>query len=225
MTEAEWFSSSDPEAMHEVVVNGVFRTGYGHWHLTRRKREFFGAACCRLVWPWVEIDERTRRWVEYTENQFDLSNTDDERVELEDSLLMGVKAAARHPVEGTPPHQLLAANLVCDLEDSGTAIRYLIHSFDDWGDVKERASEIAGIMRCIVSNPFRPVAFDPAWRTPTVAALADAIYADRAFDRLPVLADALEEAGCDHPDVLSHCRGDGPHVRGCWVVDLVLGKS
>jgi hypothetical protein len=61
--------------------------------------------------------------------------------------------------------------------------------------------------------------------TPTVTALAEAIYADRAFDRMPVLADALEEAGCSDDQILSHCRGEGPHVRGCWVVDLVLGKA
>jgi hypothetical protein len=81
------------------------------------------------------------------------------------------------------------------------------------------------LFRDIFGNPFRPVTPDPSWLTPTVVALADAIYADRAFDRLPILADALEEAGCDHPDVLAHCRGDGPHARGCWVVDLVLGKG
>jgi hypothetical protein len=85
--------------------------------------------------------------------------------------------------------------------------------------------EPAGWLRCVFGNPFRPVAADPSWLTPTVVALAYAIYADRAFDRMPVLADALEEAGCDHHDVLAHCRGDGPHVRGCWVVDLVIGKS
>jgi hypothetical protein len=81
------------------------------------------------------------------------------------------------------------------------------------------------LIRCIFGNPFRPVAFAPEWRTPTAVALADAIYADRAFDRLPVLADALEEAGCDNLEVLAHCRGPGPHARGCWVVDLILGKS
>jgi hypothetical protein len=80
------------------------------------------------------------------------------------------------------------------------------------------------LLRCIFGNPFRPVAFDPKWRSETVVALAAAIYEERAFDRLPILADALEEAGCDHADVLSHCRGDGPHARGCWVVDGVLGK-
>ena len=60
---------------------------------------------------------------------------------------------------------------------------------------------------------------------PTVVSLAEGIYADRAYDRLPVLADALRDAGCEDPDVVSHCRGPGSHVRGCWVVDLVLGKS
>jgi hypothetical protein len=78
---------------------------------------------------------------------------------------------------------------------------------------------------CILGNPFRPVAFPHSWRTETAVALAAGIYADRAFDRLPILADALEEAGCDNADVLSHCRGPGPHARGCWVVDGVLGKE
>jgi hypothetical protein len=72
---------------------------------------------------------------------------------------------------------------------------------------------------------FRPVAVDPRLLTSTVRDLARAIYEDRAFDRLPILADAFEDAGCDNADILSHCRGDGPHVRGCWVVDLILGKT
>ena len=77
----------------------------------------------------------------------------------------------------------------------------------------------------IFGNPFRPVAIDPDWLTSTVVALARGIYDDRAFDRLPILADALQDAGCENADVLTHCRGDGPHVRGCWVVDLLLGKT
>lgn len=81
------------------------------------------------------------------------------------------------------------------------------------------------LLRCIFGNPFRPIVFADSWRSETAVALASAIYAERAFDRLPILADALEEAGCDHADVLSHCRGSGPHARGCWVVDRVLGKS
>ena len=103
---------------------------------------------------------------------------------------------------------------------------------DPNGPSAERAKRVeqvralcCALIRDIFGNPFRPVPADPRWLTPTVVALADAIYAGRMFDRLPVLADALEEAGCDNADILTHCRGDGPHVRGCWVVDLVLGKS
>jgi hypothetical protein len=81
------------------------------------------------------------------------------------------------------------------------------------------------LVRDAFGHPFRPVPFDPHWQTSTVRDLAAAVYAEHAFDRLPVLADALEDAGCDSPDILAHCRGDGPHARGCWVVDLVLGKA
>jgi hypothetical protein len=83
----------------------------------------------------------------------------------------------------------------------------------------------AALLRCIFGNPFRPVTADPSWLTSTVTALARGIYADRAFDRLPILADALQDAGCDHADILGHCRSDGPHAHGCWVVDLLLGLS
>jgi hypothetical protein len=77
----------------------------------------------------------------------------------------------------------------------------------------------------IFGNPFRPVAFDPAWRTSTAVGVATGIYEDRAFDRMLILADALQDAGCEDDAILSHCRGDGPRVRGCWVVDLVLQKT
>ncbi len=83
----------------------------------------------------------------------------------------------------------------------------------------------AALLRCVAGNPFRPVTIEPNWRTSTIVGLASGIYQDRAFDRLLILADALEDAGCDSADILSHCRSDGPHARGCWVVDAVLGKS
>jgi hypothetical protein len=82
-----------------------------------------------------------------------------------------------------------------------------------------------GYLRDIFGNPFRPVTFLPEWRTSTVVALATGIYAERAFDRMPILADALQDAGCDNEDILNHCRSEGVHVRGCWVVDLVLAKE
>jgi hypothetical protein len=84
---------------------------------------------------------------------------------------------------------------------------------------------IANILRDIFGNPFRPVAFDPRWRTSDVVGLARAIYDDKAFERMPIMADALMDAGCEDEQVISHCRSDGPHVRGCWVVDLILGKE
>jgi hypothetical protein len=81
------------------------------------------------------------------------------------------------------------------------------------------------IIRDIFGNPFRPIFFSPAWRTDSAVALARQMYDSRDFCAMPILADALQEAGCDSEDILAHCRGDGPHVRGCWVVDLVLGKE
>ena len=90
-------------------------------------------------------------------------------------------------------------------------------------DAEERMQ--TAFLRCVFGNPFHPVAFDPAWRSEAAVTLAAGIYAEHAFDRMPILADALEEAGCDHLDILTHCRGLCPHVRGCWVVDLVFGKG
>jgi hypothetical protein len=77
----------------------------------------------------------------------------------------------------------------------------------------------------IFGNPFRPVTVDCSWLTATVVSLATAIYEDRAFDRLPILADALEDAGCTDEETLNHCRQPGEHCRGCWVLDLVLQKT
>ena len=80
------------------------------------------------------------------------------------------------------------------------------------------------LYRCVLGVLLCKTAFKPAWLTTNVELLARGISNDAAYDRLPILADALEDAGCDSADILDHCRGPGPHVRGCWVVDLVLGK-
>ena len=84
---------------------------------------------------------------------------------------------------------------------------------------------ICSLIRDVFGNPFRPVTVDPRWLTSDVLALARSLYDERAFDRMPILADALQDAGCTDEKVLAHCRGEGPHCRGCWVVDLLLGKS
>jgi hypothetical protein len=90
----------------------------------------------------------------------------------------------------------------------------------------------ANLLRDLFGNPFRPVAINAFWLTPSVRSLATAAYEERILPsgeldtaRLAVLADALEEAGCDNADILTHLRSPGPHVRGCWAVDLLLGKE
>jgi hypothetical protein len=93
---------------------------------------------------------------------------------------------------------------------------------------KETQRELAAqadLLREVFGNPFRPVAFLPAWWTDTALSLARQMYASREFSAMPILADALQDAGCDNADILDHCRGPGPHIRGCWVIDLVLGKE
>ena len=90
---------------------------------------------------------------------------------------------------------------------------------------EEQARVMLGVVRDVVGNPFRVVAFEPAWRTDTVVALARQMYESREFSAMPILADALQDAGCDNADVLNHCRYEGGHLRGCWVLDQVLGKE
>ena len=91
----------------------------------------------------------------------------------------------------------------------------------------ERRSQ-CGLLRDVFGNPFRPVRADRSWlhaNAGTVFSVAQAIYEEKAFDRLPILGDALEDAGCTDAAMLDHCRQPGEHVRGCWAVDLVLQKK
>jgi hypothetical protein len=95
------------------------------------------------------------------------------------------------------------------------------------GLAAERAAQ-CGLLRDLLGGPSRAVRLDPswlAWGGRAVRKMAEVIYEEGQFEDLPVLADALEEAGCADPDILNHCRAPGVHVRGCWVVDLLLGKS
>src|SRR5207248_5032085 len=166
-------------------------------------------------------DATCRRAVELLEAEVDAAP-----VEESEQVWEYVNELSRHPPDGTPIHQMLVADLLLAAGSPPSAVGYLLRSFDDWGDVTGRAAQVATIMRDIVGNPFRPVRADPRWLTSDVLALAASIYAERAFDRLPILADALQDAGCENADVLGHCRDPQlTHVRGCWVVDLVLGKE
>ena len=84
---------------------------------------------------------------------------------------------------------------------------------------------VATLVRELVPNPFRLPAWNPDWLTSTVRDLARTMYDRREFSGMPILADALQDAGCDNSDILNHCQTSGSHYRGCWVVDAILGKS
>lgn len=115
----------------------------------------------------------------------------------------------------------IAANIVEEAEDD-------VDRKYERASHEKRAAEntaLAHLLREQFGNPFRPNTFDARWRTETALALATGIETDRAFDRMPVLADALEEAGCDWSELLAHLRGPGPHMYGCWALDLVLDRE
>ena len=133
--------------------------------------------------------------------------------------------AAAAPDDYTDPDFVAAETAPHDSANAAATL-----TVDDMSDAwrAARATESAAqaaLLRDIFGNPFRPVAFSPAWRTDTAVALAQQMYDAREFGAMPILADALQNAGCDNDEVLTHCREGGPHVRGCWVVDLVLGKE
>jgi hypothetical protein len=114
-------------------------------------------------------------------------------------------------------------------------------NFDIWGSPWTEAASAAawnhdptdplsglhgcGLIRELFGNPFRPITLPSSWRSDTVLSLARQMYESRDFVAMPILADALQDAGCDSDDILEHCRGPGPHVRGCWVADRVLNKE
>jgi hypothetical protein len=204
MTEAEWLESKDPEKMLDFVKRK-----------SKRKSRLFACACCRLIWDlqpaiWREAIETSEKFADGQATEDDLEAAFDR---------------AFH--EWEPSHHAhQAACWACcrpaDTSHSASGAAYRINGLKA-GIGERTASLVRDVFR-----PFRPVsATEFSWRTSTVLALAQAIYTDRAFDRLPILADALEDAGCDNADILNHCRQPSPteHVRGCWVVDLILGKK
>jgi hypothetical protein len=91
----------------------------------------------------------------------------------------------------------------------------------DEGTKRDEETWQSALLRDLFGNPFCPVPSNPSWRTPTIIGLAEELYTTRCFERMPEMAAALEEAGCGDERILDHCRGPGPHARGCWVLDLV----
>jgi hypothetical protein len=132
--------------------------------------------------------------------------------------------AASEPSPGFPfvNHAARTADLVCWWRADPAGRQRGTPAF--FKRVAAEKAELSRLVRDIFANPFRPVPLSPQWRTDTALALARQMYEGRDFSAMPILADALQDAGCEDADILDHCRGAGPHVRGCWVVDLVLGK-
>jgi hypothetical protein len=241
MTEAEWLACGDPEPMLKALRGRA----------SERKLRLFALACCSRL-DHLITDPRSRAAVDFAERHVDAGLT---RRRGKKSVLKAARAAWKDAygrlfkVAEKDRAACLVASNAADAaaatvhEDARLGAGYAA-SFSayavGWGlmsataaarldldrtlCVPEQAQQ-AALLRDIFGDPFHPVALAPASRTAAAVALAQGTYDERAFDRLPILADALEDAGCADRAILDHLRGPGPHVRGCWALDLILGKE
>ena len=208
MTEAEWLACSDPQKMLEFLQGKA----------SERKLRLFAAACCRRSWPLL-TDERSREAVEVAERYADgIGNARGLRFAFSCAADAFAYAASAHTADA----QAAAGAANAARPEAGYYARYVTPRKEHPGPLRDLFGPL----------PFRPVTVSPGWQTPQVVAQAQAAYDERELPagtldptRLAVLADALEEAGCADQTVLEHLRGAGPHVRGCWAVDLLLGKE
>jgi hypothetical protein len=203
---------------------------YLHGRVSDRKLRLFGCACCRGVWDLL-TEECFRIAIEVAERFVDNRAS---KKELADAKKVSGAALAQSGLRGVTgrPYCALGAAWSSTRTPVGSAAEYPLWVLTSEADRERHVS----LLRDLFGNPFRPPpAIEPAWLTwnnGTVVRLAAAAYEERALPsgeldvgRLAVLADALEEAGCTDADLLGHLRGPGPHVRGCWSVDLLLGKE
>ena len=212
MTEADWLACRN----RNVCWNSCDRA-------SERKFRLFACACCRAVWHALEEDA-SQKAVGVAEAFADGRVGKNERL-----------AARRAAGQFTQNRPGWNAAYVAVGSDAWYAARDIIQ-YATWATVPEEEEvspeevmaahgRFAHLLRDLIGNPFRPVASDPTWRTQTTTQLAAAIYDEGAFDHLPILADALEEAGCTNFAILNHCRQPGEHARGCWLLDLILDKQ
>lgn len=230
MTESEWLSCADPGEMYDWVGDV----------LSDRKLRLFGCACVRSVWN--DLPEQSLRdAIETCERFADGIATPKE--------LRAAKAAADAANQGIgdiiADHSAIAVAALCQPKPSFplgagssagiAAVAAEAWSGEElsWDDAWEKAKQAhSHLLRDIVGNPFRASRRGLIRLAPDVIRAAKAIYDERELPsgylnnkRVAALGDKLKKAGCADVDILEHCRGPGPHVRGCWVVDLALGKS
>jgi hypothetical protein len=227
MSPWDWLRCGRPEPMlHFLRELGVQRRPSG-----RRRLRLFACACARRRWPLLS-DPRSRALIETAERYADglagrreLAAAERSAQEASEGLVM-VGPVVRLPHRfticyqvsmTTSPQPAWEAALVATLAPV-VAARSLAEQAGE-----QRAQ--ADLLRDLFGDPYQPCRFDPHWRAPEVLALARAGYEGPDATALPILADALEEAGCTNEALLTHLRGPGPHARGCWAVDAVLGKG
>ena len=205
MTESEWQSAPEPHALLEFLQSGGKPSD--------RKLRLFAVACSRRMWGWIDALGHTA--VDVAENLADgLASPEEMRA----ARLACQGAGGRAAWYAAASSPAIAARNAARSAQAGAASVLL-------GSEADELLAQAQLVREIFGDRFGRLSVDPSWLTPGVVKLTQAIYEDRAFDRMPELAAALEEAGCADEDILGHCRGPGPHVRGCWVVDLILSKD
>jgi hypothetical protein len=167
-------------------------------------------------------DARSRYALEATERHIEKWIADQELSRIRDAAFDAVLSSTSSLASAPALAVAYAASYIDNPEPDDLSVGAVLDQLRDSGVY---SASLAHLLRDIIGNPFRPVTADPTWLTSTVTALAKQMYESRDFTAMPILADALQDAGCDHADILAHCRGDGPHVRGCWVVDLVLSRT
>lgn len=231
MTEEEWKACADPTKMLLFIkqCRAMRRP------VKERKQRLFAAASCRRLPPLL-CDARSQHCIDVVEEFADERATD---AQLQAAEMQAKESWLRDAANETALALLqLCAKKVDGLYVSTTTISAAFER--QQADANKPSDLFEGrrrgvcpseervqcdLLRDIFGNPFHPVTIDPAWNNGTVRHLAQAIYDERAFDRMPILADALEDAGCHNEEILAHCRGDSPHTRGCWAVDLLLEKK
>jgi hypothetical protein len=224
MTEAEWLAATDPRPMLEFLRGRV----------SDRELRLFACGCCRQFWQLNPGEHRTREAVFVSERFAD--------GEADRKALKSARKRARHCEVATCRSNAYEA--ACETAAAAAhEVRYRAIDYEG-GDAiaagytlhTPAADRLAGdqckhqcsLLREIVRNPFSQarIALERLrWNDQVVSKVAFSIYNEVAFHRVPLLADALEDAGCSDAELLGHLRGPGPHVRGCWAVDLLLEKS